>query len=175
MFFIPVVYRFLTILHEYRSFLQDLGSIFSKDYSFCNPFRESLCMKYPLTFCIGESSGFGSFYNILKTWICIFLDDIMLRRKLQSSGCSLVDNMSFLPGCFFRNYYLLSWAIDFFCWSVGIFYFSCLRLSVSPRPQNSCSVQAHKMFAHISLYFTSFLVFLFCFSQTFITCWNFLL
>lgn len=83
--------------------------IFSKtafSQSFSNPFRDSLCTKYALTFCIRKSSVFDSFYNNLKTWICFFLDNNMLRRKLQSSGCSLVDNMSFLSGCFCRIYYL---------------------------------------------------------------------
>lgn len=130
------------------SFLsQDSVSLFSKEYSFCYPFREWLCMKYPLTFCIGESSGFDSFYDILKTWVCIFLGDNMLRRKLQSSACSLVENMSFLPGCFYRIYYFLSWAIDFFSWSVGILLFFLFatqwvtlptELTFCPVPQNVC-------------------------------------
>ena len=56
--------------------------------------------------------------NILKTWVCIFLDFNVLRRNLVQLW--FLDKMSFL---YFCRTCSLSWAIDSLYWGRGLLFF----------------------------------------------------
>lgn len=103
---------------------------------------------------------YDNFYNILKTWVLIFPDINMLRRKLQPNCCSLVNKTSLLSGLFCRICYLSVMSNRFLM-------LRCRNTFIFPIWDSVCCfnhrvhvlLQVHKMLPHISLYFASFPVF----------------